>query len=364
MSQDAQTAPAVAPDHEPGWRPARRGPIVTTGIVLAAFIACAAVLYAWQLPPFDQGDQSTENATVEGQVTVIAPQVSGYVREVLVRDYQMVRKGDVLVRIDDGIYRARVAQAKANVDAQLAQLANSRQAYAARTADLSAQVAGLGGADAQLLKAKADMERADDLVRDGSIAKREYDQTLAALRAAQAQVRQSQAGGQIAREAIRTVEVARQGLQADVEAARAALQLAQIDLEHTVIRAPADGQVGQIGVRLGQFVAPGSQLFSLVPPEHWIIANYKETQTNHIAVGQRVTIWVDALGGAKLRGRVQRIAPAAGSEFAVLKPDNATGNFVKVPQRIGVYIRVDPGQKLAARLRPGMSVETRVETGR
>ncbi len=262
------------------------------------------------------------------------------------------------------IYRARVAQARASLHAQLALLANSRQARASGVASLSGQVAGLGSARAQHLRAQADMARADDLVKDGSISKREYDQTLAALRQAEAQVREAEAGGDIAEEGIRTVDVGRSGLEAQVEAARAALRLAEIDLAHTYIFAPQEGQIGEVGVRLGQFVAPGTQFFSLVPREHWVIANYKEAQTAQIAVGQPAKLWVDALDGAELRGHVGHLSPATGSEFAVIKPDNATGNFVKVPQRIGVLIRIDPGQELAERLRPGMSVEALVETRR
>jgi multidrug resistance efflux pump len=129
-----------------------------------------------------------------------------------------------------------------------------------------------------------------------------------------------------------------------------------------VIRAPEAGQLGEIGVRLGQYVTNGTQLFTLVPPDRWVIANYKESQTSHMAPGEPAWFTVDALGGARFKGQVERLSPAAGSEFSVLKPDNATGNFVKVPQRIGVRIVPDPDQPQAAQLRPGMSVEARVET--
>jgi multidrug resistance efflux pump len=138
----------------------------------------------------------------------------------------------------------------------------------------------------------------------------------------------------------------------------------QIDLENTVIRAPQDGQVGEIGARLGQYVTAGSQLMFLVPRVNWVIANFHEAQTAAMAPGQPAEIRVDALRGAKLTGHVERIAPAAGNEFSVLRPDNATGNFVKVSQRVAVRILIDPGQPLAQRLRPGTSVEARVNTAR
>ena len=358
----SQAVAPAAPPAAAGWRPPSKSPATVIIIVVIAVAAVLAVLAAWSLPPFANGVEVTNNAYVHGRTTVIAPQVSGYVVAVPVRDYQQVRAGETLVRVDDAIYRARVAQARANLDAQLAALANSRQARASRSAGLQGQAAGLASAEAQLLKARADMARVDDLVKDGSVSRRERDQTLAALAQAEAQVGQARAASEIARQDIRTVDVGKNGLAAQVEAARAQLRLAEIDLDHAVIRAPEAGQVGEIGVRLGQYVTNGSQLLVLVPGDRWVIANYKEAQTAHMAPGQRATLTVDALGGTQLLGHVEQLSPAAGSEFSAIKPDNATGNFVKVPQRIGVRIAVDAGQAGAARLRPGMSVETRIDT--
>jgi len=365
MSQPEPAAPAEAPpppSPRPYWRPDRQRPIVIVAMIAVALAAASAILAAWRLPPFRGAVEATDNAYVRGRTTVIAPQVSGYVTTVAVKDYQQVRLGQVLVQVDDRVYRARADQAQANLDAAIAALANSQQAHASRAASLQGQVAALANARAQLARARADMARVDDLVRDGSVSVREQDQTRAALRQAEAQVRQADASGEVARQDIRTVDVGRGGLQANVEAARAALRLAEVDLEHTVIRAPEGGQVGEVGVRLGQYVTNGTQLMSLIPLERWVIANFKEAQTARMAAGQRASFRVDALGGAKLRGHVEQLSPGAGSEFAVLKPDNATGNFVKVPQRIGVRISVDADQALAARLRPGMSVEARVDT--
>jgi multidrug resistance efflux pump len=213
-----------------------------------------------------------------------------------------------------------------------------------------------------LLKARADMARASELVGDGSVSIRERDQTLAALQQAEAQVRQAEASEEVARQNVRSVDVGRPGLEAQVDAARAQLSAAQVDLDHTVIQAAEDGQLGEVDVRLGQFVTNGTELTALVPEDRWVIADYKEAQTAHMTTGLSATFTVDALRGARLNGHVEQLSPATGSEFAVLKPDNATGNFVKVPQRIGVRIAIDPGQALAARLRPGMSVEARVQT--
>jgi multidrug resistance efflux pump len=359
---EAAVATPPPPPSAPVWAPTRRSLAAAVLIALIAAAALFATLATWDLPPFRGAVQATDNAYVRGRTAVIAPQVSGYVTEVQVRDYQQVPAGQTLVKIDDRIYRARLEQAQANLDAAIANLNNSAQARAARAATLQSQVAALGNARAQLQRAKADMTRADELGGDGSISVREKDQTLASLRQAEAQVRQSIANNEIARQDIRTVDVGRGALQAQVESARALVHSAAIDLEHTVVRAPEAGQLGEVGARIGVYVTNGTQLMALVPAERWIIANYKESQIGSMAPGQRATFTIDALNDATLTGKVELLAPAAGSEFAVLKPDNATGNFVKVPQRIGVRIAIDPDQKLLDRLRPGMSVEVRVHT--
>jgi multidrug resistance efflux pump len=345
----------------PTWHPGSRSRLQLIAIGAATLGAITAIMWAWNLPPFASSSQRTDNAYVRGRTTVIAPQVSGYVVEVAVKDYQYVRAGQILVRIDDRIYRARVDQAAASLTGQRASLANSDQAHAARTAALHSQDSALVNARAQLERAKADMARVDELVQDGSVSQREHDQVRAALRQAQAQVLQAQAATEVARQDIRTVDVGRDGLKAQVEAAEAQLRLAQIDLGNTLIRAREDGQLGEVGVRLGQYVTNGTQLFSLVPRDLWVIANYKEAQTARMAPGQKVTFTVDALDDARFSGHIESLAPASGAEFAVLKPDNATGNFVKIPQRIGVRIAIDPRQRLLESLRPGMSVESSVE---
>ena len=330
------------------WHPPKRRLVTTILAVIAGVTALLAVLDAWALWPFDWGAQVTDNAYVHGRTTVIASQVSGYVIAVPVRDFAWVHAGQVLARIDDSIYVAHVGQARANLAAAEANLANNQQAHASGIASLKSQVAALA-------RAKADFSRVRDLVRDGSVSERERDQDQASSIEAEAAV-------ELAQQNIRTVDVARGGLAAQVAVAKAQLDSALIDLQHTVIRAPESGQLSEIGVRLGQYVTNGTQLMSLVPPDRWIIADYKEAQTAHMALGQPVTFTVDALGGARLKGHIERLSPATGSEFAVLKPDNATGNFVKVPQRIGVRIAIENGQAAAAALRPGMSVVTSVDT--
>jgi multidrug resistance efflux pump len=345
-----------------GWAPPR-GSARTTGIFVAILVAGVLLaFYAWGLPPFGSAVQTTDNAYVRGQTTVIAPQVNGYVTRVYVQDFQQVRPGDPLVAIDDRIYRQRVQQAQANLQAQGASLDNSQQSQRSSQASVAGQNAAVESARAQLARAQADMRRVNELVAERSLSLRERDQTLAALRQAEAAVRQAEAQRAIAQEQVRTVTVGRGGLEAGVANARAALELARIDLSNATIRAPQGGQVGEVGVRLGQYVTAGTQLLFLVPETVWVVANFKEAQTARIAPGQKATVRVDALDGAELTGRVQQLSPAAGSEFSVIRADNATGNFVKVAQRIAVRIAIDPNQPLARRLRPGMSVEARVDT--
>jgi multidrug resistance efflux pump len=332
------------------------------GFALIALIGVLIVLYAWRLPPFTSPIVSTENATVRGQVTVIGSQLPAYVADVKVQDFQFVRKGDVLVELDSRIYRQRFEQAQAQLAAQKAALANWEQSRASARAGIALQEAVLSNAQAQAARAWADYGRAEQLVGDGSLSVREQDAQRAARAQAMAAVAQARANVDIARQQAQSVTVNRGALEAAVANAEAALKAASVDLENTHIVAPADGQLGQVNVRRGAYVASGAQLMGLVPREMWVIANLKETQMNGVQVGQGATFKVDALDGATLTGQVERISPATGSEFAVLPADNATGNFVKISQRIPVRIKIDAGQKLAQRLRPGMSVIVSIDT--
>ncbi len=348
-----------------------------TWIVLAATLACVAlVLYAWRLPPFHTGTESTENAYVRGMVTIVAPKVDGYVAEVLVQDYMEVKAGQVLVKLDDRIYRQKLEQARSALAAQEANLANTAQARRSREAAIGSSQAQIASAQAnlanmraQLARAQADMRRATPLAKDGSLSQRERDQTEAALHQAEAAVKQAEAGASqteagraVATQDLRTVVVNRDAVEAAVASAQAAVALAQIDLDNTQIRAPRDGHVGEVGVKLGQYVTPGTQLVAVVPSQVWIVANFKEAQTAAMAPGQPARFHVDALAGAELTGHVERLSPATGSEFSVIKQDNATGNFTKIPQRLSVRIAIDADQPAAQRLRPGMSVVVNVET--
>lgn len=360
---DAEPVPDAAEEVKAGgWSPNTSRSKMALGVLLIV-AGVMAVLFAWGLPPFGTSDQTTNNAYIRGRTTVISPQVAGYLVEVPVTDFQRVTEGQLLARIDDAPFRQRVQQARAGIAAQQANLDNSRQSLRSGQAQIRLQDASVVSARAALQRAQADMRRINDLVGEGSVSLRERDQALAALRQAQAAVQQAMAQRAIAVEQARSVEVGRGALEAQVANADAATELAQIDLSRTEIRAPRGGRLSEISARVGQLVTGGTQLMYLVPDDLWVVANFKETQVANMRTGQRVTLKVDALSGAVLTGRVQNIAPAAGSEFSLIKPDAGAGNFVKVPQRIAVRIAIDPSQENARRLGPGMSVVATVHTG-
>ncbi|AZC50098.1 HlyD family secretion protein [Pseudomonas chlororaphis] len=354
------SAPPSMPITEP--RSLRVRIISSLGFAAIAISGVLVVLYAWQLPPFSSAIESTENALMRGQVTIIGPQLSGYVFEVPVQDFQFVKAGDLLVRLDDRIYKQRLEQSLAQLASQKAALANVVQQRNSAEATIKLRQAALADSQAQARKSAADLRRNQELIDDGSVSQRDLDVTRAANAQTLAAVAQAQAQLDIARQDLQTVIVNRGSLEAAVANAEAAVQLARIDLSNTRVTAPRDGQLGQIGVRLGAYVNSGAQLMSLVPNQLWVIANMKETQMDNIRVGQPASFTVDALNHRKFHGHVQRISPATGSEFALLQADNATGNFVKIAQRIPVRITVDPDQAESERLRPGMSVVVSIDT--
>ncbi len=356
----AASAPAAA---APPPAPSRRGQIVSTiAFSLVALIGVLIVLYAWRLPPFSSAIVSTENALVRGQVTLIGTQLSGYVIDVKVQDFQQVKQGDLLVQIDDRIYQQRYEQAQAQLAAQKAALANWDQSRKTAASGVLLNQATLANAQAQAAKSLADLGRVNSLAADGSLSLREQDASKAAQAQTAAAVAQARANLDIAKQQVQSVTVNKLSLEAAVANAEAALKAAKVDLDNTRIIAPEDGQLGQVTVRKGAYVNTGANLMGLVPRQLWIIANLKETQMNNVQVGQSATFKVDALDGAVLTGQVERISPATGSEFSVLPADNATGNFVKIAQRIPVRIRIDPGQTKAQRLAPGMSVIVSIDT--
>lgn len=320
------------------------------------------VLYAWDLFPFTSFWQSTEDAYLRGNVTVISPQINGYIVNVPVQDFQWVHKGELLAKVDQRIYIQHVEQATAVYDSKVAALENSQQQERIARATIEQAIAELEFTKAQSLKSAADLHRVVSLVNGGAVSIREQDQAVADNHQAVASQQQKAAGIKIAEENLRSVLVNRKALMADIESAKATLELARIDLTNTEILAPDDGQLGQIGVRLGAYVNAGTQLMSLVPKKLWIIANMKETQMGNVRVGQPVRFTVDALNNAEFHGRVSRISPATGAQFSAIASDNATGNFVKVVQRIPIRVSIDPDQKNFDSLRVGMSMLVSIDT--
>ena len=325
-------------------------------------IGVGIILWSWKLWPFNSALQTTNNSYIRGQTTILSSQVNGYVTSVRVKDFDEVKKGQVLMTIDATTYAQNVAQAQANVEQARNSLSNVEQTIAQRRADINAAQARVAQAQSQYELAQTNFARINQLVGEGAVSLAERDRARAEVKNNLANLKQAQANLQVARESLKSTQVGRSGMEAQIRAAQAQLEKTLIDQQHTDIIAPRDGQLGEVNTRLGQYVAAGSQLLYLIPDQLWLVANYKETQIERMQVGQPVSFKVDALGHQKFTGRVDKIAPATGSEFSVLKSDNASGNFTKVVQRIAVRIAIDPNQQRLEQLRPGMSVITTVDT--
>lgn len=337
----------------------------TASTILAVALGAAGVatiLYVWELPPFRSAVQVTENAYVRGQTTILAPQLAGYVAEVAVQDFEEVKAGQLLVQIDDRIFVQKLARARATLAAQQAALANSEQQRHSAEARVKSAEAQVASAKVAYDNAEASWGRIEPLLERGVSTLSEADKVRTALEQARAAHSQAEATAEVSRQDLQATIVGRQSLEAAVAGAEAQVHLAEIDLNNTRIEAPEDGRLGEVGARLGQYVAPGTQLMALVPNRIWVVANFKETQLSGMKVGQPVTFTVDALDHTRLNGHIERFAPATGSEFSVLRPDNATGNFTKVAQRLPVRISIDAGQALAEKLSPGMSVVVSIDT--
>ncbi|WP_374633650.1 HlyD family secretion protein [Paracoccus sp. (in: a-proteobacteria)] len=339
-----------------------RNHVIPTLIALVAGLAgLLIVLFAWHLPPFQSASPQTENAYIRGKVTNIAPQLSDYVVAVEVQDFQPVTRGQVIARLDDRQYRQRLAQAQAAEAGAEAALKIQDQSVRSAQAGLQSAKAARRSAKAALATAQSNWDRASALQSRGVTAQSAADQAELALRQAEAALTQAESAIAVARENVNGAQVGLAAKRAEIASARAAVELAQIDLSNTVIRAPADGRLGQISVRLGQYVTAGTALVSLVGHEIWVIANFRETQLHGLNVGDHASFTVDAMQDRRFTGRVESFSPAAASEFSLLSASNATGNFTKVAQRLPVRIRIDPGQAQSEYLEPGLSVVVTVD---
>lgn len=312
-----------------------------------------------------RGHVSTDNAYVQGDVTPISPKVTGYVTEVAVGDNQAVTAGQLLARVDDRDYRARLAEAEAAVAAAQAALEGFGPRIDAQKAEIAEAAAGLATWQAELDLARKELARTSSLAKSDYASRQRLDSAEAAVTKARAGLSQAEANLATARSQIAVIEADRARQQALLDQARAQRDLARVDVDNTEIRAPIDGVVGNRGIRLGQLVSPGAHLLSLVPLRGvWVEANFKETQIGALEPGQPVRVRVDAFPGAELTGTVGGLAPASGAEFSLLPPENATGNFTKIVQRVPVRIDLPADSPLAGRLRPGLSVVVDVDTNR
>jgi membrane fusion protein (multidrug efflux system) len=331
--------------------------------VLAAFGFIALATLRWDAWVGSAVIQSTNDAYIKADMTRLSSRIAGEVLTVAVSDFQRVKIGDLLVQIDPADYEAQVAQAEAGVagaQAAFDNLANQVELQYATIAQAEAQQVS---ATAQEVETREEQERQQSLTQTEAGTRQKLEQAVAAYARAQADVRASRALIAAQRHQIEVLSGTKKQRAADIAAAKATLTAAKLKLGYTKITAPFDGVVGEREVQPNDYVNIGSNLINVMPlPNVYVIANYKETQLTRVRPGQSVDVSVDSFPNERLHGRVERISPGSGSQFALLPPDNATGNFTKVVQRVPVRIVLDKGQPLLERLLPGMSVVTQIHT--
>jgi membrane fusion protein (multidrug efflux system) len=344
--------------------PSRRRKIVTRiGLAVALLAGTAAVgdfVYKyWRTGRFLV---ATDDAYVKADYTTVAPKVSGYLSQVLVRDNEAVKTGQVLARIDDRDFRAALAQAQADVAAADAAASNFDAQISLQQAEIAEAVATVAATRASLAFAEADASRYHELAGTGFGTVQRAQQTQAAREGMTSQLLRDQAAVLATQREVAVLVTAKAEALAHAEHARAVEQQARLNLGYTTITAAMDGTVGARTLRIGQYVTAGTQLMAVVPVNAaYVVANFKETQLVHVHPGQPVKVAVDGQPGLTFVGHVDSVSPASGLEFALLPPDNATGNFTKIVQRIPVKIMFD-GASQVGLLRSGMSVEPTIDT--
>jgi membrane fusion protein (multidrug efflux system) len=335
--------------------------MLMTGAALA--VLAGAAWYGWDYWTVGQYLVSTDDAYVKADNTTIAPKVSGYLRQVLVGDNEPVKAGQVLARIDERDYRVALDQANADVAAADAAIASKQAQLEVQQTVIDAAKATVDVDSATVMFAAQENKRYTDLASTGYGSLQNAQQAQSRIAAAQATVQRDTANLAAALKQVDLLKAEIEQAKAARGRAAAARDQAGLNLGYTTIVAPIDGVVGNRSLRVGQYVQAGTQLMSVVPlASAYIVANYKETQLTDVREGQAVTIAVDTFPGQLVHGHVDSIAPASGQEFALLPPDNATGNFTKVVQRIPVKIALDADNNTAIELRPGMSVIPTIET--
>jgi membrane fusion protein (multidrug efflux system) len=307
--------------------------------------------------------QVTDDAYVRGDITPLSAKVEGYVTRVAVNDFDRVKAGDLLVEIDRSDYEARVAQAEADLLGAEAAIENLKTRKAMQHAQVAEAESSIAATQADVERSKLEAVRQRELLATTYGTRQKVEQTDAEAKRFAATLARNQDELDAQRRQIAVLDTQELQLRADTKSKQALLDLAKINLGYTRIAAPVAGMVGERGVRTGQYVHAGTQVIAVVPLDTvWVVANYKETQLTHVAIGQRAEIRIDTFPGVAINATVDSIAPASGSQFTLLPPDNATGNFTKVVQRIPVKLRIAPDNALAGRLLPGMSVEATILT--
>lgn len=339
-------------------------PWVRIGLLVVALgLVAAGAVYGWHYWTTGRFMQETDNAYIKADQVTVSPQVSGRIAEIPVSANQTVAAGDLLVRIDDRQSSARVAQARAQLDGRRAEVARTE-------AEVERQRAQIEQAKAQLAVNRVGARFAGDqvaryrpLAASGADTVERLEQYRSQSDQAKAQVDLGEAQVESARKQLASTQAQLPQARAMVEQAQAELTQAQVDLDHTVIRSPVAGRVGDLNARIGETVQPGTRLMAIVPVEDlYIDANFKETQVGLMRIGQPVKIEVDALPDRPLNGRLASFSPGTGARFALIPPQNATGNFTKIVQRVPVRIRFKSGQEARKVLVPGLSVVVTVDT--
>ena len=327
------------------------------GLILLAVIAAGA---HWYLT--GRWIETTDNANVEADIAVIAPRIAGYVKRVEVTDNQSVSAGDMLAVLEDADYRARVAAGEADV-ARMGNMVRAAEATTvSRTAMIDEAAAAVVAAEAEFARADADRVRLESLLGNRFVSRQRVEMAVAEVAGRRAAVAQARAALTAARSGVVGAGAEHLASLAGGRAASATLASARYDLANTIIRAPLNGVIGNRSVRVGQYVRAGQQMMVVVPvAEAYVIANFKETQVAKMRPGQRVSITADAYPDVELTGRIGSLSPGAGSRFSILPPENATGNFTKVVQRIPVKILIDRPLPDGVRLVPGLSVRPSVD---
>ncbi len=363
MAQE-QTASAAPPAvAAPPRRRMTGGLVIRLAVLLAAVVIAVLFVTRWDVWTGAWTRQTTDDAYVRGDITPLSAKVEGYVVRVPVNDFQVVKAGDLLVQIDDRDYQARVAQAEADVLGAQAAIENLKSRKELQHAQISQAEDVIAATEADVERTKLEANRQRTLLATTFGTPQKVEQSVADQKRFEANLARNHAELDAARRQMGVLDTQESQLRADAKAKQAMLDLAKINLGYTKITAPVDGMVSERGVREGQYAHAGTQILSVVPLSNvWVVANYKETQLTRVAIGEKAEITVDSFPGVTVTGHVDSISPASGSQFSLLPPDNATGNFTKVVQRIPVKIVLDPNNPLAGRLRPGMSVEATIVT--